>query len=282
MRTGHYFLGGPSPCKLDLNSEFIISNPRCGHRGCGKLREIFHEPCPEPKNMPAGCKIYLIFEGTTQAVWEVSLCWHNTRTLHLGLLGGEPSWPAPPPPPPAAPGWGWLMYISMYLYSYAHIWMLAKNWNCYNWIFYLHAAAGCGVWSVIRNSASVSLSLNPFKGLSRSCWEPQERSSHIKSSSARPFLIFPRECWLISHQFVNAINVALHVEWDHFQDLRHTNCLVWSLLQSSLLCLNQLNCSTEEVGPEQSAGLHTLLPTNDMSMNGADIGRWKERKPCDC
>ena len=142
--------------------------------------------------------------------------------------------------------------------------------------------AGCRVWSVIRNSASVSLSLNPFKGLSRSCWEPQERSSHIKSSSARPFLIFPRECWLISHQFVNAINVALHVEWDHFQDLRHTNCLVWSLLQSSLLCLNQLNCSTEEVGPEQSAGLHTLLPTNDMSMNGADIGRWKERKPCDC
>ena len=71
--------------------------------------------------------------------------------------------------------------------------------------------------------------------------------------------MFPRECWLISHQFVNAINVALHGEWDHFQDLRHTNCLVWSLLQSSLLCLNQLNCSTEELGPASRAWACCLL-----------------------
>ena len=118
-------------------------------------------------------------------------------------------------------------------------------------------AVECGVWSRTVPHCPSSL-LKAFQEV----FGNQERDLIVllKVPSARPFLMFPRECWLISHQFVNAINVALHVEWDHFQDLRHTNCLVWSLLQSSLLCLNQLNCSTEP----RSAQPAELLPTNDM------------------
>ena len=110
---------------------------------------------------------------------------------------GNPSF-QPRLPRPLQLSLGRLMYISMYLYSYAHIWMLAKNWNCYNWIFYLHAAAGWGavewgVWSRTVPHCPSSL-LKAFQEV----FGNQERDlSRIKSSFSSSLLNVPT--WVLAN-----------------------------------------------------------------------------------